>query len=375
MKLVAAAVAVALAGLLLLIVAALGSGAVASAAAPVGGCAVTLSGAGGTGGGTAVPAMPQKTATLSAAQMSVARTIVGVGKGMGITERGTAIALATAMQESTLNPTAVSGRSVGIFQQQGSLYANVNRTDPASASAAFYRILLQRVPSYNDPSVDMAAAAQTVQASGAGASFYAAWETWATQLAAQLFTGTPATGGGGVSCTPGGGSGPVQVVVTGLLVVLPAESGITGSVVAPNAKAAKAIAAALSYLGTRYTWGGGNANGPSPGIPGDPNDPNFNLPGFDCSGLTLYSYAQAGVSLPRTAAEQLAAASSTVPFSAAQPGDLLFWGTPPHHVAIYLGQIGGAPYIVQAPQAGEPVDVKQISTGGDFRNIATEPWK
>lgn len=378
MKLLAAAAAVALAGLLLLTVVAVGGGSVASADAPTGGCAVTQpnSGTDGTRGmGSAIPPVPQKTATLSAAQMAVARTIVGVGKGLHITQRGTAIALATAMQESTLDPTATNGRAVGLFQQQGALYATVNRSDPAAASAAFYRVLLQRVPHYNDPSVDMALAAQAVQTSGAGARYYAAWETWATELAGQLFTGTTARGSGGVTCTPGGGSGPIPVTVANLLVFLPPQAGITGTIAAPNTQAATAIAAALSYLGEPYSWGGGNANGPTPGVPGDPQDPNYGQVGFDCSGLTLYAYAQAGITLPHNAAAQLSGAAASVPFSAGQPGDLLFWGTPPHHVAIYLGQINGMPYLVQAPQAGVPVQVAPVSSGGDFDNVAVRPWK
>ena len=67
-----------------------GGGQLAAADAPSGGCAVEVSGPAtspGTAGGR------QKGATLTAARMAVARTIIGVGKGMGVTPQGTAIAL------------------------------------------------------------------------------------------------------------------------------------------------------------------------------------------------------------------------------------------------------------------------------------------
>lgn len=84
--------------------------------------------------------------------------------------------------------------------------------------------------------------------------------------------------------------------------------------------------------------------------------------GFDCSGLVQNAFAAAGKRLPRTAADQFAQAPVKVPLSAAQPGDLLVWGSAPgfYHVAIYLG--GGR--VVQAlnPDAGITVtDIAAMS--------------
>lgn len=56
--------------------------------------------------------------------------------------------------------------------------------------------------------------------------------------------------------------------------------------------------------------------------------------GFDCSGFTSYVFRQVGISLPRTAAQQQAAAT---PVSSPQPGDLVFFGYPAYHVGIYAG--------------------------------------
>ncbi|GAA1797817.1 hypothetical protein GCM10009811_22390 [Nostocoides veronense] len=75
-----------------------------------------------------------------------------------------------------------------------------------------------------------------------------------------------------------------------------------------------AIAAALS--GIPYVYGGSTPAG------------------FDCSGFTMYIFAKVGISLPRTAAAQQAAAT---PVSNPQPGDLVFFGYPAYHVGIYAG--------------------------------------
>ncbi|WP_341920272.1 C40 family peptidase [Hydrocarboniphaga effusa] len=82
--------------------------------------------------------------------------------------------------------------------------------------------------------------------------------------------------------------------------------------------------------------------------------------GFDCSGLTRYVYAQAGVSLPRSTREQHDA-GRTIKISQAQPGDLLFYrfgrsGGNVDHVAIYLGN-GEA---VHAPATGRTVIVASV---------------
>ena len=82
--------------------------------------------------------------------------------------------------------------------------------------------------------------------------------------------------------------------------------------------------------------------------------------GFDCSGLTRYVYAQAGVSLPRSAREQHQSGKS-IKIDKAQPGDLLFYrfgrmGGGIDHVAIYLGN-GEA---VHAPASGRTVIVASV---------------
>ncbi|WP_250401114.1 C40 family peptidase [Streptomyces cellostaticus] len=102
--------------------------------------------------------------------------------------------------------------------------------------------------------------------------------------------------------------------------------------VAPGARAAAAVAAARSALGRPYVWG---ASGPS---------------GFDCSGLMQWSYAQAGVHLPRTSQDQRHAGRQ-VPLSQARPGDLVVYRADASHVGMYVG----AGRVIHAPHPGAPV--------------------
>jgi peptidoglycan DL-endopeptidase CwlO len=109
------------------------------------------------------------------------------------------------------------------------------------------------------------------------------------------------------------------------------------------------LRAAESRQGLPYVWG---AAGPS---------------AFDCSGLVQWSFAQAGVAMPRVAADQ-ARTGPAVPLNELAPGDLLFYHTDPtapgyiSHVAIYLGN----GWMIQAPQPGLNVQVVPADFGADF---------
>jgi cell wall-associated NlpC family hydrolase len=102
--------------------------------------------------------------------------------------------------------------------------------------------------------------------------------------------------------------------------------------VAASGGAATAVAAAQAKLGSPYVWA---AAGPST---------------FDCSGLTMYAWAQAGVSLPHSSTMQYSSGTK-VSISSLQPGDLVFYGSPIHHVALYVGN----GQVIHAPQTGDVV--------------------
>src|SRR5689334_732329 len=125
----------------------------------------------------------------------------------------------------------------------------------------------------------------------------------------------------------------------------------------PDQRAQVAIKTAMAQIGLPYEWGG---DGPTKGDAG-----------FDCSGLTTFAYAAAGVSLPRTAHTQYYAGPHVPQGAALQPGDLVFYGTPSfvHHVGMYLGD----GKMVNAPTFGQPVQVAFYRWGGDDFLGATRP--
>jgi cell wall-associated NlpC family hydrolase len=108
------------------------------------------------------------------------------------------------------------------------------------------------------------------------------------------------------------------------------------------------VAIAQRYLGVPYVYGGASPSG------------------FDCSGLVMYCYAQVGVGLSHGATDQQHA-STPVPISALQPGDLVFFGNASYsyHVGIYVG--GGS--MIHAPHTGAVVSYGSIGgawIGGRF---------
>ncbi|MFD9338646.1 NlpC/P60 family protein [Streptomyces sp. NPDC060028] len=141
---------------------------------------------------------------------------------------------------------------------------------------------------------------------------------------------------------------------------------------APSGNAAAVISAALAQQGIPYSWGGGGPSGPTTGICCSPGGQDGRtVTGFDCSGLTQYAYAQARITLPRTAAAQ-ASAGQRIPAAAGlgalQPGDLVFYGYNPtadttiHHVGIYLGD----GKMINAPRPGKPVRVDPVTAMPDY---------
>ncbi|WP_134764517.1 peptidoglycan-binding protein [Nocardioides sp. 1609] len=143
----------------------------------------------GTGGGGTVPGTSYD--SLSQAQKSNARTIIGVGRGAGVPERGWVIALATAMQEATLLNVDYGDRdSLGLFQQRTSQGwgTEAQILDAVLASKAFYGVAshtpnpgLLDVPGWESMSVTQAA--QAVQRS-AYPDAYARWEGLARDIVA-----------------------------------------------------------------------------------------------------------------------------------------------------------------------------------------------
>ena len=110
-----------------------------------------------------------------------------------------------------------------------------------------------------------------------------------------------------------------------------------------SGRGAKAVWWAERQLGRPYRWG---AAGPY---------------AFDCSGLVMWAYRHVGVSLPHHAASQIGH-GSRVSRGNLQPGDLVFFGYPIHHVGMYVG--GGD--FIEAPYTGANVRISSLAGRGDF---------
>lgn len=121
-----------------------------------------------------------------------------------------------------------------------------------------------------------------------------------------------------------------------------------GSVPASK-RAGVAVATARAQIGKPYVTGG---NGPG---------------SFDCSGLTKYAWAAAGVTIPRVSRDQYAAGTK-VARADLQPGDLVYFGSPVYHVALYIGD----GQMITAPQPGDVVKYQAVSVFPDYRG-ATRP--
>ena len=182
-----------------------------AAPASLGGCCgpTAAAGSGTVQASFPVPSGPG-TNGLSLEQTSSARTIVAVGAGMGVPVRGQVIAVAVALQESSLrNLPGGNGDSAGLFQQRPSWGTLAQRTTPTYAATAFYSRLLGVTGWQTMP---LTVAAQTVQVS-AYPNAYAQWEGLATQLVGRSAGAVivPAAFVAPVACTPvpaavGGGS-------------------------------------------------------------------------------------------------------------------------------------------------------------------------
>ncbi len=111
----------------------------------------------------------------------------------------------------------------------------------------------------------------------------------------------------------------------------------------------------MSQIGVPYSWGGGNAAGPSKGI-----DSGASITGFDCSGLVLYAFAGVGIKLPHYSGSQYNLGRK-IPTSQMRRGDVIFYGPGgSQHVTIYLGD----GQMLEAPDIGLKVRVAPVRTGG-----------
>jgi cell wall-associated NlpC family hydrolase len=164
----------------------------------------------------------------------------------------------------------------------------------------------------------------------------------AARAAASRDQSSSGSGDSGSSAAPGSASSPSSGGATAASASRSSgfrstHSSSRGSAPAPSA-AARAVAYARAQLGKPYVW---SAEGPS---------------SFDCSGLTMMAWRSAGVSIPRTSRQQLTIGRH-ISQSDLEPGDLVFFGSPIHHVGMYVGN--GT--MIEAPYTGQVVRFHSIN--------------
>lgn len=264
-------------------------------------------------------------------RLTNAQTIVATGASMGVPQRGIVIAVATAMQESKLvNLSYGPAGAYGLFQQTPPSWGTITQVEtPAYAATSFYTRLL-KVPGWQD--MALTDAAQAVEISGYPEA-YAQWEQSATVVVAALL-GTHATGCGPQVNVPGNPTGQI------------------------------AVNAALSQLGVPYSFDGGDLQGPTLGrcVSGTPAWNACHVVGFDCSGLMLYAWGKAGVTVPHYTVAMWGDPDFTHITSKADllPGDMLmFEGPPPGHTGMYVG----GDTFVEAPHTGDIVKIASLDQG------------
>jgi cell wall-associated NlpC family hydrolase len=120
--------------------------------------------------------------------------------------------------------------------------------------------------------------------------------------------------------------------------VVGAAAETPDAAIAPPSRYGGVVGIAMQYLGIPYLWGGASPT-----------------TGFDCSGFSMYVYAQVGVSLPHYAASQYTY-GVPVSYDQLQPGDLVFFNGL-GHMGIYIG--GGQ--FIHSPHTGDVVKISSLS--------------
>ncbi|HPA81791.1 MAG TPA: peptidoglycan DD-metalloendopeptidase family protein [Thermoanaerobaculales bacterium] len=316
----------------------------------------TLAPIAGTGTvGTTKPVVTQLPAKVGAYQgekVLNAAYVIKAGQALGLDAKSITIGVMTAMGESSLRVLdygdGAGPDSRGLFQQRanGAWGSYSDRMDPTISSTNFFKALMQ-VPNYL--SLEPTIAAHKTQRN-ADPYYYTPFWAPAVEMVSVL-TADP-----------------------GLLAKLPPSGPIDGCenpqdpLPAGDGSGAAIVAAARHYLGTPYSWGGGNINGPSLGIYTSPSLDGTHTVGFDCSGLVLFAvYNSTGLQLDHSSETQgHDARGTTIPRDWAQmkPGDVIAFSQAGGargtfgHVGIYIGNH----QMIHAPSPGSSVEVASLDS-------------
>ncbi|MFK8851165.1 C40 family peptidase [Streptomyces sp. Ac-502] len=269
---------------------------------------------------------------LSAEQIKNAQAIIAAGQQMQIPVRGQIVAITAALQESGLRNLDHGDRdSIGLFQMRPSQGWGTREQilNPAWAARKFYSMLL-KVPGWQGMTVNDAA--QAVERSGYPDA-YGKHERKAVQI-------VTAIGGSTAGVTPADTAGCTPVIDT--------PTGATGT----------ALKSMLDQVGKPYVWG---ATGPD---------------AFDCSGLIVWGWRQAGYELSVRTSQQMYNVATPVPAGQEKPGDLIFTEMDkqagvagPAHVLVVV-RPGLA---VEAPRTGVPVRTRKYDAAKEHMRFGRLP--
>ncbi|MGU3433181.1 NlpC/P60 family protein [Actinomycetes bacterium M1A6_2h] len=202
----------------------------------------------------------------------------------------------------------------------------------------------------------IAAAQQAAKEAAAAAATRVAAETAANQLASSLAADER-------SHTDLDSSPTTTTTTTKPTTTKPSTTAKVDTSLTGSAAIELVVDRGMSQLGVQYSWGGGNANGPTKGIrDGGVADSygDYNKVGFDCSGLMMYAFGGLGIKLPHYTGYQYTAGTQ-IPSAQMKRGDMIFYGpNASQHVALYLGD----GKMLEAPQSGDVVKVSPVRYSG-----------
>ena len=304
-----------------------------------------------------VSTLPTRVGAWQGEQVVNAGHVIKRGQARNLDVWTITVAVMTAMSESSLqnldHGDAVRNDTIGLFQEGPERGPYEQRMNPGGAADIFYDYLL-RVPGYRD--LEPTIAAHKAQNNADPYHYEPLWPD--AVLMVSTLTADPSL----LASLPAGGT--VAGCDNGGPAAAPAPGDGTGAAI---------VAAASHYLGTPYSWGGGDTTGPTKGVYTSGSLNGTNTVGFDCSGLVLFAVNNAtGVALPHSAeAQGKDARGAVVPRDCAQmlPGDVISFSDDGNGAPGYLGHVGiylGDGKMIHAPKPGKSVEIVQLQGSGYY---------